>query len=101
MGKLFTLEKLFKHPWAVVGIITVITVFFAIQLPKTEFDNNQSNFLPDKNPVKVTATYLEDLYGDATVILVALERPYGTIFDRDFLQKIRDFESALETVGNL
>ena len=91
------MEKLFKHPWALVVIIAAITVFFAAQLPKAELDNNYTRFLPDDNPAMVISDYLEKTFGDEAFILIGLERPYGTVFDREFLLKIRDFENAVET----
>ena len=52
------MEKIFKYPWAIVGIIGVITVFFAVQLPQAELDNNHTRFLPDDNLAMVTSNYM-------------------------------------------
>jgi len=34
------LHDLFRHPWLIVIVISIITAFFAYQLPKAELDNN-------------------------------------------------------------
>jgi len=90
------LERFFQHPWLIVGVIAVITVFFGIQLPKARMDNNIVSFLPDDNPAKINTRHLEEMYGDSTVAMVGLERPYGTVFDRDFLNRVREYCDAVE-----
>jgi predicted RND superfamily exporter protein len=92
------MEKLFKHPALVVGIITIITLFLGFQLPKAELDNNNIRFLPDKNEAKIISEYIDDTFGGNVMILVGLERPYQTVFEKEFLAKIRDFAQAVENV---
>ena len=92
------MEKLYKRPALVVGIIMVITVFFCLQLPKVKLDNNNINFLPAGNQAKITADFIDETFGGQILILVGLERPYRTVFDKKFLQKIREFSQAVENV---
>ncbi|MDR2797456.1 MAG: hypothetical protein LBB80_03860, partial [Treponema sp.] len=92
------LEKFFKHPWAIVAVIAAITVFFALQLPKAHMDNNMTAFLPDDNPARLATKHLEAEYSDEIVIIVGLERPYGTVFDSTFLSRIKDFTEAVENI---
>jgi predicted RND superfamily exporter protein len=93
------LEKFFKHPRVIVGVIAAITVFFALQLPKAQMDNNLANFLPRDNPARITTDHLEAEYGDEITIVVGLERPYGTVFDRVFLSRIKEFTEAAEDIA--
>jgi uncharacterized protein len=90
------MEKLFKYPALIVGIITLVTVFLGLQLPHAELDNNNIRFLPDKNPAKLISEYVDDTFGGQVMILVGLERPYRTVFEKDFLGRIRDFSQAVE-----
>jgi predicted RND superfamily exporter protein len=92
------LEKLFKYPALVVGIITIITVFLGLQLPRAELDNNNIRFLPDKNPAKKISEYIDDTFGGQVMILVGLECPYRTVFEKSFLERIREFSQAVENV---
>ncbi|MDR3343739.1 MAG: MMPL family transporter, partial [Treponema sp.] len=92
------MEKIFKHPWAVVGVVALITVFFALQLPKARMDNNIMSFLPADNPARVTTRHFEEEYGDSTMIIVGLERPYGTVFESGFLSRVREFSEKVETM---
>ncbi|MDR0376494.1 MAG: MMPL family transporter, partial [Spirochaetaceae bacterium] len=92
------MEKFFKHPWVMVGIVAAITVFFAAQLPKARMDNNIYAFLPDDNPARITTKHLEAEYGDEITIIVGLERPYGTVFESEFLSRIKEFTDAVEDI---
>jgi len=92
------MEKLFKHPALVVGIILVITVFLGLQLPRAQLDNNNIRFLPDKNQSKIISEYIDETFGGQVMILAGLERPYRTVFDKEFLEKIRDFSRAVENI---
>jgi predicted RND superfamily exporter protein len=91
-------EKIFRHPWAVVGVFAVITAFFAFQLPKARMDNNIMSFLPADIPARVIAKHFEEEYGDSIVIMVGLERPYDTVFDSVFLSRIREFSETVEAI---
>ena len=93
------MEKFFKHPWVVIGVIALITVFFALQLPKIQMDNNMTAFMPDDNPARVIVKHFEAEYGDPVIIMVGLQRPYGTVFDSGFLSRIREFSEEVETMG--
>jgi uncharacterized protein len=92
------MEKLFKHPALVVGIILVITVFLGLQLPRAQLDNNNIRFLPDKNQSKIISEYIDETFGGQVMILAGLERPYRTVFDKEFLERIRDFSRAVENI---
>ena len=92
------MEKLFKHPAIIVGVIAIITVFLGIQLPRAELDNNNIRFLPDNNQAKVISEYIDETFGGQVMILVGLERPYRTVFEKEFLELIRDFSLAAENI---
>lgn len=92
------MEKLFKHPWLVVGIITAITAFFTAQLPRVQLNNDMASMLPTENPAVIISDYLDDTFGKSEGMFIGLERPYGSVFDRDFLVRLREFTDALEEI---
>ena len=92
------MEKLFKKPVVIAVIIAAITVFFALQLPKVHLDNNNIRFLREKNQAKITSDFIDDVFGGQVVILVGLERPFGTVFEPDFLNRVREFSEAVEEI---
>jgi predicted RND superfamily exporter protein len=92
------MKRLFRHPALITGVIAVITLFFAAQIPREELDNNNIRFLPEENRARVVAEYLDDTFGGQAMILVGLERPYGNVFEREFLGRIKDYAEAVEAV---
>jgi predicted RND superfamily exporter protein len=92
------LEKFFKHPWVIIALITIVTVFFALQIPGARMNNNMNSFLPDNIPERVIARHFEEEYGGKIIVMVGLERPYGTVFDSAFLSRIREFTTTVEAI---
>jgi predicted RND superfamily exporter protein len=92
------LQKFFKHPLVIVGVIAAVTVFFALQLPKAHMDNNLSSFLPEYMQERIISRHFEEEYGEEIAVMVGLERPYGTVFDSAFLSRIREFTETVENI---
>jgi len=92
------MERLFKRPGLIAGIIVLLTVFFGIQVPRAQLDNNNIRFLPEKNPAKKISEYIDETFGGQVMILVGLERPYRTVFEKSFLGRIRDFAQSVENI---
>jgi len=90
------MEKIFKQPALIAGIIAAITIFFSIQLPGVKLDNNNLRFVPEDNPARVITEYIDETFGGQVIILVGLERPFRTVFEKSFLQRIREFSNAAE-----
>ncbi|MDR3303387.1 MAG: MMPL family transporter [Treponema sp.] len=98
------LGKIFKHPTLIVAVIGLITLFFALQLPRAQLDNNNFRFVPENDEARLTSKYIDDTFGSSTFILVGLERKYGTVFDGAFLAQVRDFVTRIgeiEIVGTV
>ena len=98
------LQKLFKRPRLIVSVIGILTIFFALQLPRTELDNNNVRFIPDDDEAMLTSKYIDDTFGSSLFILVGLERKYGDVFDPVFLNRIREFNQRIEQIeitGNI
>jgi predicted RND superfamily exporter protein len=92
------MNKLFKHPVLVIAIIAAVTVFMGLQIFRAELDNNNMRFLPEKNPARIISNYIDETFGGQVTILVGLERPYQTVFEKGFLARIREYSQAVENV---
>jgi predicted RND superfamily exporter protein len=92
------LEKFFRHPWIIVAVIGVITLFFALQIPRAQLDNNNFRFVPENDTARRVSTYIDDTFGGSNFILVGLEREYGTVFERAFLNRLREYVERIETI---
>jgi predicted RND superfamily exporter protein len=93
------MEKLLRHPWLIVAVMVVVTLFFALQLPRAELDNNNIRFVPASDPARITSSYIDETFGSSIFILVGLERKYGTVFDSSFLNEIRDYVDRIERIS--
>jgi predicted RND superfamily exporter protein len=92
------MEKFFKHPRIIVAVIGVITLFFALQIPRVKLDNNNLRFIPKDDEARLVSKYIDDTFGSSLFVLVGLERRYGTIFEGDFLLRIREYVARVETI---
>ncbi|MCL1815325.1 MAG: efflux RND transporter permease subunit [Treponema sp.] len=92
------MEKLYRHPWIIVLVITMVTIFFAFQMPRLELDNNNFRFISEDDPARLTAQYIDDIFGSSIFILVALHRETGDVFDPAFLTLIRDYVEKVEAI---
>ena len=92
------MQKMYKHPWLIITIVAVITVFFGLQLPKAELDNNNLRFVPHDDPALKTSQWIDSMFGSSFFILIGLERQYGTVFEPEFLNLIRDYNNAIQDI---
>jgi len=92
------MNKLYKHPWIIVIIISLITAFFMLQLPSVELDNNNLRFVPADDPALKTSQRIDDMFGSSFFVLIGLERRYDTVFDSGFLERIRDYTLEMEKI---
>jgi predicted RND superfamily exporter protein len=79
-----------------VVVIGAITVFFALQIPRASLDNNNLRFVPKDDEARVVSQYIDDTFGSSLFVLVGLERQYGTVFDGEFLGRIREYIDTIE-----
>ena len=93
------MEKLYKHPAIIAGIIFTVTIILGLQLPKVELDNNNIRFLPAGNQAKLIADYIDETFGGQVMIFIGLERPYRTIFEKTFLTKVKKFADEIENIS--
>jgi len=92
------MKNIYKYPWLIVAVTAVITIFFCFQLPKAELDNNNLRFVPPDDPALKTSQWIDQMFGSSFFILVGLQRPYGTIFEREFLDSIREYTKIIEEI---
>ncbi|MCX7655374.1 MAG: MMPL family transporter [Treponemataceae bacterium] len=90
------MKRIFKHPWLIVTVIGCITVFFALQLPRAQLDNNNFRFVPEKDPERLLSKKIDDTFGSQVFILVGLERTYDSVLEKDFLATLRAYTDKVE-----
>ncbi|MDR2922395.1 MAG: MMPL family transporter [Treponema sp.] len=92
------MRKIYKYPALIVAAIALVTVFFAFQLPRAQLDNNNLRFVPNDDPALETSRRIDEMFGSSFFILIGLQRPYGTVFDREFLNRIQEYSAVIESL---
>jgi len=93
------MRKLYTYPWLIAAVTALITIFFAFQLPHAELENNNLRFVPPDDPALKTSQRIDRAFGSSFFILVGLERQYGTVFDREFLERMREYTQAIQEIS--
>ena len=88
-------RNLYNHPRVILCIILGITLFFAAQLPRSRFDNNNFRFIPDSDPARLADAEVAKIFGDSVPLLVGIQRKYASIADHEFLQKMQALDKEL------
>jgi predicted RND superfamily exporter protein len=98
------LRAIFRYPWLIIIVTALITGFFAAQLPRVRLNNDNVRFVPEKDKAREISKYIDDAFGSSVFVLVGLEREYGDVFDKEFLERIRSFSARVsekDIVGDI
>lgn len=87
------LDRLYAKPAVTIIILAVISLFFALQLPRISIDNNNFNFIPKDDPARIANDKVSEIFGDETPILIGISRKYNSVFELDFVNELRKLES--------
>lgn len=88
-------HKLYKHPRIILAVILGITLFFALQLPRMRFDNNNFRFIPESDPARIADAEMAKIFGESIPLLVGIKRHYTSVVDPVFLRKMQELDRQL------
>jgi predicted RND superfamily exporter protein len=91
-------EWLFANPKYVLGMILLITLGFATQLPHLKIYTDFNDLLPAKHPYIQTYNRIKENFGGANMIVMAIEVEEGTVLNDTTLALIHE---ATQGVDNL
>lgn len=95
------MKRIYRHPGLVIAVILAVTVFFLLQFPKMKLDNNNYRFVPEHDPARLEAEAIDDDFGSQVQILVGIERPFDSVFDADFLERMNEFDQRIGSLENI
>ncbi len=95
------MNRLLRHPGAVVAVILALTVFLGIQIPKTAINNEVDIFLPESNRSKIDYNKMKETFGSQTIMDVAVSVNEGTIFNADTINLIKSLSEEFEKIENV
>lgn len=94
--QIFSTKNFYKHPITMLITILAITLFFALQIIRLDFDNNNFRFIPKNDPSRISAKKIADIFGEDVPILIGIERRFSTIIDKEFIDEIRKLDEKLK-----
>ncbi len=94
-------DRILRRPTLVVVIVFAATLFFAMQIPNVEFDNDLMSFVPDDQPERLEFDRLDDLYDTDLAIVVAMEAIYGTIFEPHAVSTVIEITERLQNIADV
>lgn len=95
------MRKLLKHPFIIIGISVLITVFFALPLKRIKIESSIRQFFPQKHEAYQRLNKTEDEFGSMLAIGVSFETPGETILTTEYIDVIRKITTHLQSVQNI
>jgi len=82
-----------RHPVRVLVAGGIITLFFALGLPRLKVEGNTINFFKDDDPVKKSAVLIDQHFGGSQIVSVLFS---GDCKDPELLKRIDRYEKELK-----
>ncbi|MBD3381641.1 MAG: MMPL family transporter [candidate division Zixibacteria bacterium] len=93
-------EFAIDHPWIVIGVVIVITAFFAIQFPKIQIDTDPENMLAKDEPVRVFHQNVKEEFGLYDFIAVGVVAEDGA-FNKRILTNVYKIIEEVEDIDGV
>ena len=81
-------QLVFSYPRVIVGLVLLVTVFFALQVPGVRMYSDFADLLPQEHPYIKLHNQIRDSFGCANNIILSLEVKQGDVFADDVLKRI-------------
>lgn len=88
-----------RHPKKIVAVVLLLTGFFAYQARTVQMTTNIKDFFPAEHPQVLTYEAVEDVFGSAEFIMVAVSAP--DIFEYGTLTRIQELTQAIEELDGI
>lgn len=95
--KKFT-EQITNMPYLTLGLIILLTAFFAFGTTKLYTQNNQDSELPESDEIVRTNKELEEVFGEKDIIMVSLLVKEGTIYNPQTMGKVLQIVEELKQI---
>ncbi len=96
-----TRDKILNHPYLVMGVILLLTVFFFKQIKdKGRMETDLDKYMPQNHPAFIYSDEAEEMFDIKDGIIIAIEHP-ESIYNRETLQKIKDITKELQKMEEI
>ena len=89
---------IFAYPKITLGLVLLVTVFFAVQIPTVRIASDFADLLPQKHPYIQLHNEIRDTFGGANNVVLAVSVVDGTIFTNETLGRIHRVTQALDSL---
>lgn len=87
---------IFNHRKILLGFLSLVTVFLALQLPNVRIETNFLKMIPrEHNFIQNMERHLKNLGATGTPIKIAVENTSGDIFDPEYMETLRKISDEL------
>jgi predicted RND superfamily exporter protein len=90
--------RILKYPRLIIFGIGIITVFFAVQLPRVKLDNDVASFIPRSHPTFQAKLKTDEIFGEDLALSAALKARDGTFFTGENLRLLIDLTKKLKDI---
>lgn len=95
------MKKLYDHPKLIILIIGIITLLFAVQMPKIIIDNDVKIFLPKSHISRLNDDKAKETFGSSDAILLAVKFNSENIFTTKNIAFIDKLTKKFEDLANV
>ena len=88
-----------NRPWWVIGIVTVVTVFFAFQLPNIKIDTDPENMLEADEPARLFDHEMKEEFGISDFLAVGVVNENGAFNQKTLTDVYNIIEEVKEIDG--
>ncbi|MBW1822778.1 MAG: MMPL family transporter [Deltaproteobacteria bacterium] len=85
---------IFRKKWCFLIVSVLLTILFASQLPKINFDASTVGFFHKDDPTRMTYEAFQEQFGRDEVVVILVSPP--DLYDLSFLRKLKAFHEELE-----
>lgn len=94
-------ELVFRYPKAFLGAIALVTLFFALQVPKVQMYSDFADLLPQEHPYIQLHNSIRDTFGGANNVVMAMVVEEGDIFSAEHLVRLHRITQAVDNVSGV
>lgn len=81
--------------WIIIAVFSLLTVYFALQLPRAEMDTEMKNQLPADLPARINLDKIEELFGGTDMAMIVAVS--DDITSKASLQQIQALSAGMES----
>lgn len=92
---------IFRWPWLNLILIFATTLFFILQMPHLDMDNDTFHFIPDDDEAVIAMEDFMEQYGSDFIMALVLSNPYKSFLEIADIQLISELTTQIEKINGV